>query len=334
MMYWRRNFGCFIFAFIFTFTALTALLRGAEAQKPERIRIGYSSISGSRIGLWAAHEKSFFTRHGLQSEIIVLPGIVGVQSLITGEVQFFLGTTDSGAQAASKGSDIIILATAEPIRYKLIVQPSIKTLADLKGKKIVIDRVGGTSYYISLRFLEKLGLKPDNVDLIQVGGGGNQRVAAFKSGVVSAVVSSSERFEQLKIPYHTLGDAIQTGIKIVGNSYMTTRAFRNRNHDGVQRTVRALVEARSWIQDPKNREATMTIFGRYLQTDDPRVLDLYYKNYVQPIPLFPYTNIEELREFISYMPDGNRTLQNLNLSEFVDNSFLSRIEKEGSVTPR
>lgn len=328
----RRNFRWFTFILLFAFAALSAGLRAAEAQKTERIRIGYSSISGSRITLWAAHEKGFFARQGLQSEIIVLPGIVGVQSLIAGEVQFFLGTTDSGAQAASKGSDLIILATAEPIRYKLIAQPSIKTVAELKGKKIVIDRVGGTSYYISLRFLEKLGLKPDNVDLIQVGGGGNQRVAAFKSGVVSAVVSSSERFEQLKIPFHSLGDAIQTGVKIVGNSYMTTRTFRNRNHDVVQRTVRALVEARSWIQDPKNREATMAIFGRYLQTDDPRVMDLYYRNYVLPIPIFPYTNVEELREFISYMPDGNRTLQNLNLSEFVDNSFLSRIEKEGSVT--
>ena len=332
-MYWRRNFW-FTFIFLFVLTASGAGLYAAEAQKPERIRIGYSSISGSRIALWAAHEKGFFARQGLQSEIIVLPGIVGVQSLIASEVQFFLGTTDSGAQAASKGSDIIILATAEPIRYKLIAQPSIKTVADLKGKKIVIDRVGGTSYYISLRFLEKLGLKPDNVELIQVGGGGNQRVAAFKSGVVSAVVSSSERFEQLKIPYHSLGDAIQTGIKIVGNSYMTTRTFRNRNHDVVQRTMKALVEARSWIQDPKNREATMAIFGRYLQTNDPQVLDLYYRNYVQAIPLFPYTNIEELREFISYMPDGSRTLQNLNLSELVDNSFLSRIEKEGAVTSR
>ena len=328
------HFRRILLVLLFASLAPVGTLPVAEAQKPETIRIGYSSISGSRITLWAAHEKGFFARQGLQSEIIVLPGIVGVQSLIAGEVQFFLGTTDSGAQAASKDSDILILATAEPIRYKLIAQPNIKTIADLRGKKIVIDRVGGTSYYISLRFLEKLGLKPENVDLIQVGGGGNQRVAAFKSGVVSAVVSSSERFEQLRIPYRSLGDALQSGIKIVGNSYMTTRAFRNRNYDAVQHTMRALVEARSWIQDPKNRDATMAIFGRYFQTNDSQALDLYYRNYAQSIPLFPYTNLEELREFISYMPDGSRTLQNLNLSEFVDNSFLSRIEKEGAVRAR
>jgi hypothetical protein len=30
------------------------------------------------------------------------------------------------------------------------------------------------------------------------------------------------------------------------------------------------------------------------------------------------------------MPDGNRTLQNLNLAEFVDSSFLRRVEQEGT----
>jgi len=49
-------------------------------------------------------------------------------------------------------------------------------------------------------------------------------------------------------------------------------------------------------------------------------------DYIEPMPIFPYTNADELREFISYMRDGNRTLQNVTLAEFVDSSFLSRVE--------
>jgi hypothetical protein len=30
------------------------------------------------------------------------------------------------------------------------------------------------------------------------------------------------------------------------------------------------------------------------------------------------------------MPDGNKTLQSLNLSDFVDSSFLKRVEQEGA----
>jgi ABC-type nitrate/sulfonate/bicarbonate transport system substrate-binding protein len=300
-----------------------------EAAAPAaRIRIGYSSISGSRISLWAAQEKGFFARQGVQAELVILSGIVGIQSLIAGEIQFYLGATDSAAQSAAKGSEIILLGTAEPLRYKLIVQPAIKAIHELKGKKIVVDRVGGTSYYISLRMLEKAGLKIDDVELMQVGGGGNQRVAAFKSGQVAGVISSTERFEQLKIPYNALADAGELGVKTTGNSYMTLRSFRDKNRDTVQRVMRALVEARGWLKAPQNRAATLDIFKRYMHIDDPWVLDLYYGFYVQPIPLVPYTQVDELREFVSYMPDGNQVLRNLKLAEFVDRSFLQNVEKE------
>ena len=163
-----------------------------------------------------------------------------------------------------------------------------------------------------------------------MGGGGNQRVAAFKSGVVAAVINSTERFEQMKIPYHALADALELGIKTTGNSYMTTRTLRNQKRDVIQRTVRATVEARAWAKDPKNRDMVLDVYKRYLRIDDPWVLDLYYRTYVGPMPIFPYTNVDELREFISYIPDGNRTLQNLNLAEFVDSSFLRRVEQEGT----
>ena len=161
----------------------------AESQKLDRVRIGYSSISSSRIALWVANDMGFFKKNGLAAEVIVTPGVQGTQALIAGELQFYLGGVDSAALAAARGSDLVALATAEPIEYKLITQPNVKTVKELRGKKIVVDRVGGTSYYISLQILEKVGLKPGDIDLVQVGGGGNQRVAAFKSGRGSSAMA-------------------------------------------------------------------------------------------------------------------------------------------------
>src|SRR5499433_2046709 len=266
-----RMLSAIIFSLIVFSTAAQAF--SVEIQKPDRIRIGYSSISSSRIALWATSDMGFFKKQGLAAEVIVTPGIQGTQALIAGELQFYLGGVDSAALAASRGSDLVALATAEPIEYKLIVQPGIKTVKDLKGKKAVVDRVGGTSYYVSLQILEKVGLKPGDIDLVQVGGGGNQRVAAFKSGVVSAVVTATDRFEQLKIPYHVLADAMEMDIKVMGNSYLTTRSFRDQNKDVVLRTVRALVQGRRWAKDPKNREQVFKIYNRYLPSSDPSLMD-------------------------------------------------------------
>ena len=184
------------------------------AENLDRIRFGYSSISSSRIALWVTNDVGFFRKQGLAAEVIVTPGIQGTQALIAGELQFYLGGVDSAALAASRGADLIALATAEPIEYKLITQPNIKTVTDLKGKNIIVDRVGGTSYYISLQLIEKVGLKPGDVELIQVGGGGSQRVAAFKTGLASGIVTTVDRFEQLKIPYFALADAKEMGITV------------------------------------------------------------------------------------------------------------------------
>ena len=220
------------------------------------------------------------------------------------------------------------MATAEPIEYKLITQPNVKTVKDLRGKKIVVDRVGGTSYYVSLQILEKVGLKTGDVELVQVGGGGNQRVAAFKSGLVAGVVTATDRFEQLKIPYHALADAMEMGIKVMGNSYLTTRSYRDQNKDVVLRTMRALVQGRRWAKDPKNRPEVLKIYDRYLPSTDPSYMDHLYRRNVEPIPLYPYTNIDDLRIFLSYLTDANPTLRSLKLTDFVDNSYLKRVEQE------
>src|SRR5688572_10199130 len=300
----------------------------AESQKLDRVRIGYSSISSSRIALWVANDMAFFRKNGLAAEVIVTPGVQGTQALIAGELQLYLGGVDSGALAASRGSDLVALATAEPIEYKLIVQPNVKAVRELRGKKIVVDRVGGTSYYVSLQILEKVGLKAGDVELVQVGGGGNQRVAAFKSGLVAGVVTSPDRFEQLKIPYFVLADAMEMGIKVMGNSYLTTRSFRDQNKDAVMRTVRALVQGRRWAKDPKNRQEVLRIYNRYLPSPDSAFMDHLYRKNVESMPLYPYTNVDDLRIFLSYLTDANPTLRGLKLTEFVDNSYLKRVEQE------
>jgi ABC-type nitrate/sulfonate/bicarbonate transport system substrate-binding protein len=318
-----------ILVFVLVIISSASQVLCAENQKLDRIRFGYSSISGSRIALWVTSEMGFFNKNGLAAEVIVTPGIQGTQALIADELQFYLGGVDSAALSASRGSDLVALATAEPIEYKLITQPNIKTVKELGGKKIVVDRVGGTSYYISLQLLQKVGLKTGEVELVQVGGGGSQRVAAFQSGLVGGVVTSPDRFEQLKIPYYVMADAAEMGIKVMGNSYLTTRSFRNQNKDVVLRTVKALVQGRRWAKDPNNRREVLRIYNRYLPSSDATFMNHMYRKNVEALPLYPYTNIDDLRIFLSYLTDANPALRGLKLTEFVDNSFLKRVEQEG-----
>ena len=301
----------------------------AENQRPEPVKIGYASISGNRISFWAAQDAAFFERYGLAPELVfIATSAQGVPALVAGDLAMFVGSPETAAQAAARGIDLVVVASSEPTQYKLVVQPSIKSVTELKGKKLGIDRIGGSSYYATRRILEKLGLKPDDVEFMQVAGGGVQRAAAFRSGVLSGVVTTVERLERSKIPYNVMADAVGMGIRVIGSSVIVTRSFRDRNRNLIYGFVRALSEAAHWAKNPKNREAVRRVFAHYLRTDDPAVLDLNYRLYVDSQVLFPHTNIDDLRSNLWDLGETNPKLRELNLSELVDNSFVQRVEAE------
>ena len=63
------------------------LLLSAPLGAAERIRIGYSSISGSYLGLWVARDAGLFAREGLDDQMILIPsGSQLAQVVIAGEV--------------------------------------------------------------------------------------------------------------------------------------------------------------------------------------------------------------------------------------------------------
>jgi hypothetical protein len=88
-----------------------------------------------------------------------------------------------------------------------------------------------------------------------------------------------------------------------------------------------LIEGTQWVKNPKNRTAVLGIVKRRLRTEDPAVLDLNYRMYVEPLGPFPYTKIDDLRANVEDLAESNPNIRNLNLATFVDNSFVQRAEK-------
>jgi len=99
------------------------------------------------------------------------------------------------------------------------------------------------------------------------------------------------------------------GVITTGATYMMQRSFYDTNRDTVQRVMHALMDARVWLKAPVNRATALEIYKRYIQFDDPLVLDLYYHFYIQPISLISYNQFNELRGFGSYLPDGVQILR-------------------------
>src|SRR5262245_66005909 len=61
----------------------------ADSGSPRKLRMAFTSLSGSMIPPWMARSAGIFAKHGLDVEVIDTPsGVEGMNALISGEVQF------------------------------------------------------------------------------------------------------------------------------------------------------------------------------------------------------------------------------------------------------
>src|ERR1051325_7900996 len=156
------------------------------------MRIGYSSISGSYLGIWVAHDAGYFAKEKLDDQIVLIPSGSKLAQVVTaGEIDVAAWNGSSAMAAALQHADIKIIGnTTNKLIFSIYVRPEIKTVEGLKGKKIGISRFG-SSTDISARYaLKKHGLDPNkDVAIVQMGAmssimGGLQG-GAIEAGLVS-----------------------------------------------------------------------------------------------------------------------------------------------------
>ncbi len=157
------------------------------AQNRAKIVIGHASMSSVVLTLWAAQDRGFFAKNGIDAQLVFIPGSPTlIASLNTGDVHFGFtgGTATLGAAVA--GLDVrMIAAFADRVQSELVTRPEIKTAADLKGKRIGVTSIGGTGWMSAMLVLEQIGINPDR-DKLSLAAFGDQRVIsqALESGTI------------------------------------------------------------------------------------------------------------------------------------------------------
>ena len=121
----------------------------------------YISIPGptlSYVPLYYGQERGFFTQEGLDLQVLVVRGIVGVSSLMSGEIDVTCHA-GSGFSAALRGVPIkVISVTRDRPIHELIVAPTANSAAELKGKAIAVGSLDGTAAVMTRRILQAKGL--------------------------------------------------------------------------------------------------------------------------------------------------------------------------------
>jgi ABC-type nitrate/sulfonate/bicarbonate transport system substrate-binding protein len=310
---------------------LLTLLFSSHSYSAERIRIGYSSISGSYIGLWIAHDAGFFAKEGLEDQIILIPsGSQLAQVVVAGEVDIAALNGSSAMAAALQGADIKIIGnTTNKLIFSIYARPEIKSVEDLKGKKIGITRFGSATD-ISARFaLAKFNIQPQKDVTILPMGAMTSIMSGLQAGAIDAGLVSPP----------TLFAVDRLGFKEVVNITDMNLAFPNPSlvvQAGIVRTKPRLIEsfmrayARAIHRAKTDRELAMKSVAKYTKIEDPAVLrkayDLYLGKVLEPAP---YINMEGMKNALEDLARTVPAAKNAKPEQFIDFRYLENLEKSG-----
>jgi NitT/TauT family transport system substrate-binding protein len=290
------------------------------------LKLAYSQQAASLAGLFVAHEAGIFQRNGLDVELINLgSGQPAQAALLTGEVAIIAASGASAVNAMLAGAPIVIVgAVFDSLPFQLISSRDVASIADLRGKTIGINRLGGAPHAV-LRYL----LRHDGVDVdaearvIQVGAQ-PERLAALRSGAVQATLVSpplgamAER-EGLRL----LGDSGELGLAYPTNVLAMQRDWLRANRDTARRAFQSLVDGvRAYKAD---QELGVRTLRRWLQVDDPVLLDDTYTYFRRVIPDHTLPKPEGLQLVIDEVAEERPEARALRPEELVDASLAAEL---------
>ena len=311
---------------IFSILLLTSGVFAAD-----RMRIGYSSISGAYVGIWVAHDAGYFLKEGLDDQIILIPnGTQLAQVTVAGEVDIASLGGAAALSAAFSGADFKIIGNnVNKLVFSMYAKPEIKRVEDLKGKKIGITRYG-TSADISARYaLRQHNLDPQkDVVLLQLGAV-SSIAAALRAGTIEAgMVSPPTLFLMEKLGFKEVASITDMNLAFPNPAMVVLGDIIRKKPEVIDRFMRAYV--RGVHRARTDRDFTIKSYAKYTTVEDTAILQKAYDFYVTKIvEKAPYINMTGMQNALDEVAKTIPAAKSAKPEQFVDMRFLDKLEKSG-----
>ncbi|MGE5305644.1 MAG: ABC transporter substrate-binding protein [Alphaproteobacteria bacterium] len=304
------------------------------ASAPSKVIFTFGGLSERSGVLFVAADAGIFRKYGLEAQVVnVRSGPVGMSALASGETQFHAGSaTGSSIGAMAGGLDLVFIAgLINKLDGTFMVNPKIKTPADLKGKTIAVQSIGGGIWMFTMLAFDHWGLNPER-DGIKFRVVSDQAVIAqaIASGLVDGGYLGYTFGAQLERQgFRMLADLVKLGIPYQGLGIMARRSLIDRSPDLAEKTLRAMVDSIAFINKPENRSAVMKSLARGLRLakveDAAAGYDMMKVLYDRRI--FP--NVEGLRNVINLLGRSNEQIRKVKVEDIIDERIAHKLEKEG-----
>ena len=229
----------------------------------KRVRITYPEATECCFPILAAQKWGLFQQNGLRAEVVLMQSRLANTALVSGDVDYVAGVGPNSVSGTLRGmaSRAVWFASTQ-LGFVLLVKPEYRQVSDLRGKKIGVPSLGGTTDVALTIALQELGEKRKDFTYLALGG---DLFAALASGAIdAAVLSPPWIFYAEKKGFRKLvqiGNYVQMPL---GGLTTMQSTMRNRP-DEAKRVIRSLQQAqKTMIESP---EKSIELISQSLKVD-------------------------------------------------------------------
>jgi len=258
--------------------AVCVLFLAPSHLSAQKVTVLYSNATFTGTALFVAKDAGLCQQRGIDLELVLGGGSAPtVSAIVGGHVEFVHGSASSLLNAALQGGPVVIVAKVMgPPPYKLVGGMRVKSVGDLKGKKIGVNRFGGAPDFLLRYVLARNGLDiQKDVTILQTGDPAARLTSLFTGAMDATMLLVPEEkvavekgypiivdFAALRLPYVNI--VFGANKKFLEGNPVLVKSFLGCYWDGVRKAK----------ADP---ELTKKSLARWTRANDPALLDYTYK---------------------------------------------------------
>ena len=295
----------------------------AHAAQPDLVKltVGYTPITAATLPFFIAIDEKLFQKHGLE----VVPVFFGGTPLIVSAMmagEFPIGLTGGGGIVSSRlaGSDLTVIGSyLQVLTINGMAKPEIKSINDLKGKKIAVSRIGASTYFAAVAMLDSRGMKPSDVLFIQAGGNAESFAALTNGAVDAAMLGYPFSLKTKQAGFQALFRPADSEYGLYPNATVAARE--------------------SWLKNPRNHKVAVNFLramgeGLHLAKTDAQVSKKALRRYLR---VQDEATLQATLEYIQpYFPESLLTIEKAmaNGIKFLDNPKARELDPKQTFTNR
>jgi NitT/TauT family transport system substrate-binding protein len=320
------------------FFLFAAVLAAARSSAQDKIRIGLSAVSATNGSVWVAEDKGLFKKYGADVEVIVIGGGGArvISSLIAGEIHFSVGGGEGTIRSQLKGVDnVIVASTLTKGLQRILARPEIKTYQELSGKRIGITQFGSAGHLALLLMLRKWNMRPDQLQIVQLGSSPAMLVSLDKGGIDAAVLTMPTFFLAEEKGYRVVGDPANMDIFYLQNTLETTRGFLRKNREAALKFMKGYIEGIAYFK--KHKRESLDVMRKKLriqseQERDVRYLELSYNLLAATFyNEVPYPSLKGIQTILDKLAEDDPKVKQRDPRSFGDDSLIKELDDSGFI---